>query len=199
MVREKRARIKPAPLEPQGRRWYNGLPEKLLGFGPLGIRMHSLLRIERGLTRTLEAINAALLFLMAAVVLTLVALRYVFGTGIVGANETVTILFVYTTALGAAGAIGKREHIAIPFLVDKLGTRGRRAAELTTFLAVGLLNAVMLVYSFRWIELTGSYIMPATELPRSALQAAVPVGCGLALVYCLIGALGVWARTEKGG
>ena len=75
MVREKRARIKPAPLEPQGRRWYNGLPEKLLGFGPLGIRMHSLLRIERGLTRTLEAINAALLFLMAAVVLTLVALR----------------------------------------------------------------------------------------------------------------------------
>ena len=66
MVREKRARIKPAPLEPQGRRWYNGLPEKLLGFGPLGIRMHSLLRIERGLTRTLEAINAALLFLMAA-------------------------------------------------------------------------------------------------------------------------------------
>ena len=159
--------------------------------------MHSLMGIERGLTRTLEAINAALLFLMAVVVLTLVVLRYVFGTGIVGANETVTILFVYTTALGAAVAIGKREHIAIPFLVDKLGTRGRHAAELTGFLAVGLLNAVMLVYSFRWIEVTGEYLMPATELPRGALQAAIPLGCGLALVYCVIGGLRVWARAGK--
>ena len=159
--------------------------------------MHSLLRIERGLTRTLEAINATLLFLMAAVVLTLVVLRYVFGTGIVGANETVTILFVYTTALGAAVAIGRREHIAIPFLVEKLGARGQCAAELVGFAAVGLLNAVMLVYSFRWIELTGGYLMPATELPRSALQAAVPVGCSLALVYCVMGAVRVWTGAGK--
>ena len=161
--------------------------------------MHSLTGIERGLTRALEAINRTLLFLMAAVVLTLVVLRYVFGTGIVGANETVTILFVYTTALGAAVAVGKREHIAIPFLVDKLGRRGQRAAEITGFLAVGLLNTVMLVSSFRWIELTGGYIMPATELPRGALQAAIPLGCGLALVYCVIGAFRAWARVEKVG
>ena len=161
--------------------------------------MHSLLRTERALTRTLEGISAVLLFLMAAVVLTLVVLRYVFGTGIVGANETVTILFVYTTALGTAVAIGKRDHIAILFLVDKLGTRGRRVAELTALLAVGLLNAVMLVYSFRWIEVTGGYLMPATELPRGALQAAIPLGCGLALVYCVIGGLRVWRGAEKEG
>ena len=159
--------------------------------------MASIIRIEHGLTRTLEAISASLLFLMAAVVLTLVVLRYVFGMGIVGANETVTILFVYTTALGAAAAIGKREHIAIPFLVDKLGAGGRRMAEIAGLLAVGLLNAVMLVYSFRWIELTGDYIMPATALPRGALQAAVPLGCGLALVYCLIGAARVWAVEKE--
>ena len=43
-----------------------------------------------------------------------------FNQSITGANEIVTILFIYTTALGAAISIGRNEHIGIDFFVSLL-------------------------------------------------------------------------------
>ncbi|SVA10727.1 uncharacterized protein METZ01_LOCUS63581, partial [marine metagenome] len=42
------------------------------------------------------------LFLVFIITLTLVFLRYALNQSITGANEIVTILFIYTTAIGAA-------------------------------------------------------------------------------------------------
>ena len=117
---------------------------------------------------------------------TLVALRYLFNSSITGANELVTILFVYTTAIGAAVAVGKGEHIAISLAVEKLSRRGRRIAEIIQLLLVAGLNAVMIFYSIAWIRITGEFLMPSTGLPRAAVQMSVPIGCGLAIVYCVL-------------
>ena len=51
---------------------------------------------------------------------------------------------------------------------------------------MAILNAVMLGYSIGWIRITGAYLMPSTGLPRAAVQLSIPLGCGLAIVYCLL-------------
>ena len=48
----------------------------------------------------------------------MVFLRYALNQSITGANEIVTILFIYTTAIGAAVSIGKNEHIGIDVFVN---------------------------------------------------------------------------------
>ncbi len=142
--------------------------------------------LETLLTKTLEFVLAMLLLAISGTVVALVVLRYVFNSSITGANELVTILFVYTTAVGAALAIGKREHIAIPLVVEALPRRAQKFADIVGLVLVAILNTVMLGYSIGWIRVTGEYLMPSTGLPRAVAQVSVPFGCGLAVVYCLL-------------
>ena len=141
---------------------------------------------HRKLTSVLETLLALCLLVMLLTILLLVLLRYVFNLGIVGANEMVTILFVYTTAIGSAVAVGKKEHVAVEFLIDKLSPSWRTSADIFGYAGVAILNAIMLWHSIRWIHVTGDYLMPATQLPRFYAQASVPIGCGLAVLYAVV-------------
>lgn len=146
----------------------------------------SLRAFERRLTTVLEAVLAAGLLGMFLVVVLLVLLRYAFQSGLVGANETATVVFVYLSSLGAAVAVGRQEHIRVDLLSDRLGRRGRIALEACNLGMVAILNAVLAVSSVAWIDATGQTLMPVTQMPRYLLQASVPLGCGLATLYCAI-------------
>ncbi len=146
----------------------------------------SLQAFERRLTTLLEAVLAAGLLGMFLVVVLLVALRYAFQSGLVGANETATVVFVYLSSLGAAVAVGRQEHIRVDLLSARLGKRGRLALEACNLGMVAILNAVLAASSIAWIDATGQTLMPVTQMPRYLLQASVPLGCGLATLYCAI-------------
>lgn len=138
------------------------------------------------LTRSLEAAMALCFFVIFVLVVLLVVLRYFFNSSITGANEIIVVLFVYTTAIGGAIAAGRDEHIAIPFLVEKLPLNAQKALRKVRMLLVGLINAVIVWYSIHWIAITGDYLMPTTGLPRMVAQLSIPIGCGLASLYCLV-------------
>ncbi len=63
------------------------------------------------LTYFLEVLVCLSFLSFFSMVILLVGLRYLFNSSITGANEIITILFVYTTAIGAAIAVGQRGHI----------------------------------------------------------------------------------------
>lgn len=142
-------------------------------------------KFETRLTSALEAVIALLLFAILAIVVTLVTLRYVFDSSIIGANEIIVILFVYTTAIGAALAVGKGEHLSIVFVVEKLSGSWRRRVDFFRVFMVGAINAIAIYYSIQWMSVTGDYLMPSTGLPRWVAQLSIPVGCSLALLYSI--------------
>ena len=144
----------------------------------------SLRAFERRLTTLLEAVLAAGLLGMFLVVVVLVILRYAFQSGLVGANESATIVFVYLSSLGAAVAVGRQEHIRVDLLSTRLGPRGRLVVEVFNLGIVAILNAVIAASSVDWIAATGHIPMPVTQVPRYLLQVSVPLGCGLATLYC---------------
>ena len=144
----------------------------------------SLQAFERRLTALLEAVLAAGLLGMFLIVVVLVVLRYAFESGLVGANETATMVFVYLSSLGAAIAVGRQEHIRVDLLSTRLGPRGRLALEASNLGLVAILNAVVAASSISWIATTGHIPMPVTQVPRYLMQASVPLGCGLATLYC---------------
>ena len=105
-------------------------------------------------------------------------------------------MFVYATALGAALAIGKREHITISVAVERLPRRLQAFSDRFALMLLALLNVVMVLESISWIQITGDYLMPATGLPRIVAQVCVPIGCGIALVYC---GLRIWNPAKPAG
>ena len=142
-------------------------------------------QLERVLTRWLEALLVIGFLAIFGLVVIQVFLRYVLNTSITGANEVIIILFVYTTAIGGAIAAGKREHIAITFAIDWLPSKARHLIDQLGLLMVAAINAIMVWFSFHWIGITGDYLMPSTGLPRIVAQLSIPLGCGLATLYCL--------------
>ncbi|HJL75601.1 MAG TPA: TRAP transporter small permease [Candidatus Marinimicrobia bacterium] len=135
--------------------------------------------------RIIEDIISLCLFAVFGITVILVVLRYFFNTSITGANEIVIILFIYSTAIGASLAIAKGEHISITFYTEKLPKRFSKTLQLIQLFLLAIINAVIFWYCFQWIEITGGYKMPMTGLPRSVALLSIPIGCGIALIFCV--------------
>ncbi len=135
----------------------------------------------------LEKFLTLLLFVIFAMVVLLVVLRYVFNTTIIGGNEGALIAFVYTTAIGGALAVSKHEHIAIHYFVDLMPKRVQHHLRIFQLVLVAVINFAIIWYSVVWIGRTGGFLMPALQLPQLVAQLSVPIGCGMAFIYCLIG------------
>ena len=141
-------------------------------------------KFEKILTRLLVGFIAFCLFCIVLVVMALVVLRYGFNSTIVGANEFIVILFIYTSAIGAAVVIGKKEHIAITWFIDKLPNRARKIVDVFNFLLIASLNGVLIWYGMRWMKITGDYLTAVLKIQQAYAQIVVPVGCGIAILYC---------------
>ncbi|MFC2115140.1 TRAP transporter small permease [Bacteroidota bacterium] len=137
------------------------------------------------LSRLLVGLIAFCLFSIVILVMILVILRYGFNSTIVGANELIVILFIYTSAIGAAVVIGKKEHIAIPYFIDKLPASLRRIVDILNYILIAVLNGTIIWYGIRWIDITGSYLTAVLRIQQVYAQIIVPIGCGIAVLYCM--------------
>jgi TRAP-type C4-dicarboxylate transport system permease small subunit len=147
--------------------------------------MEGIQRFKRILLIVLQGIITFLFFTILMLTILLVILRYGFNTAIIGGNEAMEYLFIYTTAIGAAVALGKREHIKITYFVDKLPLAVKGVVNVLDLILIGFINGVMIWYSIPWIKSVGSFESPVLRIPNRIVQASVPIGCGLVILCCL--------------
>jgi TRAP-type C4-dicarboxylate transport system permease small subunit len=143
-------------------------------------------RLERILVRALEITFCVCFLIMFVLIVTQVALRYGFNESIGGANELATILFAYTSALGIAVGIAKRDHMAISWFTERLPPRSRKVIDVIGLILLALINIVIFWYSLRWIGITGSRMISVLQVPRWTAQIAIPIGTGASVVFCFI-------------
>ena len=136
--------------------------------------------------RVLEISFSICFLVMFALVVTQVALRYVFNESIGGANELATILFAYTSALGIAVGIAKRDHMAISWFTERFSPKLRTAIDVLGLVLLAVLNLVIFWYSLRWIDITGSRMISVLHVPRWTAQIAIPIGTGASAIFCFI-------------
>ena len=155
-------------------------------------------RFHAKLTRFLECLICINFLSLLAIVILLVALRYIFNSSISGANEIITILFIYTTAIGSAIAVGQRSHISINILEDMLSQDFAKYLGKLQLALVGLINLIIAWYSIPWISQTGDNLMPTLGATRSVVQISIPLGCGFAALYCITSAIVCLDKTKEG-
>jgi TRAP-type C4-dicarboxylate transport system permease small subunit len=142
-------------------------------------------RFQRILVIILDSVITFFFSIIFMLTVLLVVLRYVFNTAIIGGNEAMEYLFIYTTAIGAASALARREHIKITYFVDKVPHAVRRVVDVLGLILIGFINAVMIWYGIPWIQSVGSFESPVLRIPNMVVQASIPIGCGLVIICCL--------------
>ena len=140
---------------------------------------------KSAISRVLELALQLALAMMFGMVVLLVILRYLFHTTIIGGNEATAVAFVFSTALGAALALGRDEHISIRYFSDQMAPRAGEILAAIRWLLLAAFNIVLVYYSVVWIQRTGGFLMPAMGVPQIVAQISVPIGCSLSVFYCL--------------
>jgi TRAP-type C4-dicarboxylate transport system permease small subunit len=154
---------------------------------------------EQTMIRVIECLFSICLLIMLILILIQVLLRYGFNESIGGANEFATILFGYTSALGIAVAIAKREHMAISWFTERLPSGPRKVVDATGLILLFVLNIIILGYSFKWMAYTGSRMIPILHVPRWTAQMAIPIGASASALFCFLKLyLGITGQEELG-
>ena len=157
----------------------------------------AVLKIEAGLNKILNICITIIFFTIVIITILLVILRYLFNTGIIGGNELMEYLFVYTTAIGAAIAIGKNEHIKIGYFVERWNRVLQLAADLFGISCIAVINIVFIFLSNSWISKVGNSESPVMRIPMKAVQLSVPIGCILSVIYCLFNIYKIFMKYGK--
>ena len=159
--------------------------------------MERLLRIEAWLARILEGILVGLFAIFLVLVCTLVVMRYGFAASITGGNEFVTIAFIFTSAIGGAVCIARREHIAITVFIDLLPLGIKKWVHVLGLVLIGVINGCMIVYAMEWIDKAGHNPWQPFGWPQGIVHMVIPVGCGLAILFCGIKILATLHGRER--
>ena len=149
----------------------------------------------------LDAVIAAFFAVILLTTILQVVLRYGFNSSVLGGSELMEGLFIYTTAIGAATALSRRQHINIDFVVGLLPIPLQRLVDILAHLLVAFLNGVMIYYSVTWISKVGGNESPVMRVPEWTMQISIPIGCGLVIFYCLVNIIltfrGEWPKPER--
>jgi TRAP-type C4-dicarboxylate transport system permease small subunit len=140
-------------------------------------------RFERYLVKA----NRAIIFLMMAVMATLVFVnvvtRYVFNFSIIWAEEVSQYLMIWIAYLGAGLALREGRHVAVEMLQDRLPPAlGRRLRMVVGGLVLAFLGAVT-VLGFQFVFFVWSQETPVLNISLGIPSLAIPIGSLLFAVH----------------
>ena len=137
----------------------------------------------RTLDRLLEGAVATIFFGMVVLIILLVILRYFFNRSIPGGYEALRFAFMYTTFLGSAVLLSRRDHIGIELLTKHLPPTIQRILDITGHSLIFVVHVYLLILSFRWIAVTGKNLAEELKIPLKFIQVSLPIGCGFTGLY----------------
>jgi len=135
---------------------------------------------ESRFERYLVAANRAVIFLMMAVMATLVFVnvvaRYVFNFSIIWAEEVSQYLMIWIAYLGAGLALREGRHVALEMLHDSLPVAlGRKVRMAVGGLVVTFLGAVT-VLGFQFALFVWNQETPVLNISLGIPSLAIPIG-----------------------
>ncbi len=152
--------------------------------------------INRALLWFTSVVTAIITGALVLLVITNVAARYLFETGILWAEEMSRLLFVWVVFLGAYIALCRKGHMAIVMVIDRLPVHIRKATELGGLVLVFAFLSVVTFAGFRLAIATYGFgrVTPILGISAAWAYLSVPVA-GLLMMLETIGQIvDAWRR-----
>ena len=142
-------------------------------------------------------VNACAFMLAAMALITLIAVfyRYVLGNALSWTEELTRYLMIFVGLFGTAVALRRGDHVGFTMIVEKLPPAWRRAANIISYVGVGIFCWIMVYNGFKWASWTGTTaeILP---IPMWIPCSMVPVS-GLAMLIIIASKIWNELRGEK--
>lgn len=137
------------------------------------------------LNRLCETVLIVVLSAMAVAVLLQVLFRYVLHLPLFWTEEFARYCLVWGSLLGAAGALKRKEHIAVTFFLERFPAGVAGALTMLAQVSVALILAVMTWGGIKLVVITSAQISPALRIPMAVPYLALPVGSVIMLFHVL--------------
>jgi TRAP-type C4-dicarboxylate transport system permease small subunit len=134
----------------------------------------------------LEHVIGIILFIIFALVLVQVIMRFVFGNPLTWSEELSRYLLIWLTFLGGTVVTRQRSHLEVGAnLTAKLSLRGQHIANLVITLLIFFVLCVLLKEGISLAKATMSYDAVSIPIPMGFVWLALPVNAALMIRYLL--------------
>lgn len=112
--------------------------------------------------------------------------RYVFNAPSTISEELLRFCLIWLALLGSAYIFGKREHMAMTFLVDKRSEKGKLVLGVISEILILVFAVAVLIYGGISItSLTLSQISPSLEIPMGYVYMVLPIAGVFTTIYSI--------------
>lgn len=149
------------------------------------------------LIKILEVVCVIMFIFITIVGTYQIVTRFVFNSPSTVSEELLTYSFTWLAMLAAALVFGKREHMRMSFLADKLSGNALKYVQIFSEALVILFAALVMIYGGISItRLTMTQMTASLGVPMSAIYVIVPI-CGI--FTALFGIINIYelARADK--
>ena len=141
--------------------------------------MDTLHKIRKGLNTVVSAICVFLFAVMVIVGTYQIITRFIFNSPSTVSEELLTYTFAWMAMFSSAYVFGKRDHMRMTFVVDKLPKERRKILEIAIELLVIAFAVIVLIYGgFTIMGLTMTQKTASLGVMMGVIYAVVPI-CGI--------------------
>ena len=140
-------------------------------------------KYEKCFTRYIDIVMTSCFIILFFIIFLLVLLRYIFNASIFGGAEVSTILFIYSTAIGASLLYRERNHIRISFFLEKLPHKFSKTFIIFSYVCNLFFHSMLIYYAIHWVRVTGGSKTTILGIPYWVQESSVFVYAGITIFY----------------
>jgi len=148
--------------------------------------VRALRRAEQWYGFGIDLVAAALVAAEVVVTFTGVVARFVFNRPLIWSDQLATMLFLWLSMIGATTALLRHEHMRMTTIAVNLPGRWPARLDALAFAAAGTLLIALLPGTLIYMQMQTDVDLPGLGISDVYAAAAMPVGCVLMIVACLL-------------
>jgi tripartite ATP-independent transporter DctM subunit len=153
-------------------------------------------KLGSNIVKPIEAVCAALVTLIVALLLIGVVSRYVFSNPVIWIDEVASIAFLWVSMLGAVLAVDRNEHLRLNLFVEMMPKRLGRFVQTFALLVVASFLLFLLHPSVEYVKSEWMIRTPALDLPNGFRVSAIGMSMALMLALVLRHAYAISFKTD---
>ena len=160
--------------------------------------METLHKIRKGMNTVVSTICIVLFAVMVVVGTYQIITRFVFNSPSTVSEELLTYTFAWMAIFSSAYVFGKRDHMRMTFVADKLPKEQRKILEIVIELLIIAFAVIVLIYGgFTIMGLTMTQKTASLGVMMGVVYAVVPI-CGILIaIYGVLNVIDLCAGYEN--